>query len=79
MSTEPSDFQNVSVNCDIDSNNEQCAICHETIVISKAGHACPCMHQFCFDCLKQWCEVNETSFNCLKKKGILKIIYLVFS
>lgn len=38
----------------------KCAICQDSIAKNNVSFVDLCMHQYCFDCLKQWCEVSET-------------------
>lgn len=40
------------------ANGQQCAICQDVINQNNASVVDLCMHQYCFPCLKQWCEVS---------------------
>lgn len=37
----------------------KCAICQDVIAKINISFVDLCMHQYCFDCLKQWCEVGK--------------------
>lgn len=51
--------QNRNVNCENHINNDQqCAICQEPIPQNKVSFVDLCLHQYCFECLKKWCEVR---------------------
>lgn len=39
-------------------NLQQCAICQDSITLENASFVDLCLHQYCFPCLKQWCEVS---------------------
>lgn len=40
-------------------NDDVCAICIEPIPKQNVSHAYPCMHKYCFECVKKWCEVSK--------------------
>lgn len=44
--------------CENTQPNEQCPICQEQITQNNASFVDLCLHQYCFECLKKWCEVS---------------------
>ncbi|XP_055307305.1 uncharacterized protein LOC129571523 [Sitodiplosis mosellana] len=55
----------------------KCAICQDVVEKTKASFVDLCFHQYCFDCLKKWCEVKAECPLC--KQKIEKIIHDVKS
>ena len=41
-----------------------CGICHEEDIPAASRAEIDCGHTFCFDCLKQWCETQNTCPTC---------------
>lgn len=65
MTDQNSQTQTVNVDrenqCENTQPNEQCPICQEQITQNNASFVDLCLHQYCFECLKKWCEVSVVS------------------
>lgn len=67
MAEQKTESHNLNVDREVPSENtqpnEQCAICQEPITKTNASFVDLCLHQYCFECLKKWCEVSDKQFH----------------
>lgn len=64
MSTDQNNDQSQMLNVESENATDSqplvnCAICQDVIEKRNRSFVDLCLHQYCFDCLKQWCEVSN--------------------